>query len=167
MIHSDNLSKESSFWPLETFKNPSQNEGIVWEILSIGKKELSKLRSNIEIKQLKKEISQAKTIEQQILEYLRLDNYLGIPLDANKNLEDLVASYPIEAERFETQSNFFYNIFALYFLRNPHINMSEKKILSWINEKKNIQIEFSANNEKHEYFIRDIRIVDSPESQKK
>ena len=77
-----------------------------------------------------------------------------------------MASYPIERERFETQSNFFYNIFALYFLRNPHISGNEEKILSWINEKKNIQIEFSVNNEKGEYFIRDIRIVDSLKSEK-
>ncbi len=60
-------------------------------------------------------------------------------------------------------SGLFNNLFALYFLRNP--NVSKNIVDSWVLEKKSIVIEFWVNRDASSYFIQNIHVVDSVESE--
>lgn len=131
------------------------NEGIIWNIALDWKKELTNLRTDIQKWQLKKEFQEAKKIEQSILEYLRIDTYLGMDIPKKRRTHFRVA-FSLSEEEINMQPYFYKNILRLYSLR--HSKIPQTTIQSWITEKKEIILEFDVTKDKSSYFIGDISI---------
>ena len=153
---SNQFFEELSAQMIESSRWENIPEWVIWSIEFITSRKLVWVKSNIHQKLLKEAIIKAKKSEEYILKYLEINTY------NEKEIADFSLNFPLWKKELKDQSHFYNHLLNLYFLRNPDINSDS--IQWWINEKKEFKIEFWANKEKGEYFIRRITLWESTHS---
>ncbi|MDD2916960.1 MAG: hypothetical protein PHH70_03915 [Candidatus Gracilibacteria bacterium] len=160
MIHTKNDIFTTDNPPISPDIREYAEEAIENSVFSGGNELLIKLRTDIEKGQLKKEMEEARKIEQFILEYLKIDTYLGIDITKKKRT-NFEVTFSINEDDMRIQADIYENILSLYSMKHPEAD--QNTVQSWISGKKNIVLKFGVTSDKSSYFIRDIGIENPQE----